>query len=119
MRLARAAVGLTAGRRHAAIVARVRSRPRVRIVLEAIVRGRAVVATRVGGMSELIDDGHTGWLIKLDDPKALADRLIDVLSSCDAATAMGALGSRRAEARNPAAEYSAGIARLADWIASG
>jgi len=90
-----------------------------RIVLEAMARGRAVVATRVGGMAELIDDGHSGWLIKPDDPKALADRLIDVLSSRDEATAMGVVGRRRAEERDPAAEYSAGIARLADWIASG
>jgi glycosyltransferase involved in cell wall biosynthesis len=89
-----------------------------RVVLEAMARARAVVASRVGGLVELVADGCTGWLVDPDDPVALAGRLVQVLSDRDAATAMGVEGRRRALGRDPVGDYDAGIARLAEWIGS-
>src|SRR5207253_11521903 len=88
-----------------------------RIVVEAMARGRAVVASAVGGMAELVDD-DTGRLVPTEDVLALAEALIDVLADRDRAAAMGRVARRRAEARQPVAEYEAGIARLAAWTAS-
>lgn len=50
------------------------------IALEAGASGKPVVATRVGGIPEVIVDGQTGFLVDLDDGVALAGnvaRLID------------------------------------------
>ena len=46
-----------------------------RVVIEAQAIGRPVVASRVGALSDLIDDGKSGILVPPGDPKALADAL--------------------------------------------
>lgn len=52
---------------------------------EAILLGVPVVATSVGGMPELIEDGVSGRLVPRDDPKALAAALTQVLDDRGAA----------------------------------
>ena len=78
--------------------------------------GRPVVASRVGGIVELVVDGRNGRLVAAEDPTALAEALVDVLSDRTRAEAMGTESRRRAVARDPLREYEAGIERMADWI---
>ena len=89
-----------------------------RIVLEAMAAGRAVVATCVGGPTELVTDHENGRLVPPDDPRELAAAITDVIGARSCAETMGAAGRRRAEARDPLAEYEAGIERLSRWVAS-
>lgn len=50
----------------------VKPEPFGRVTVEAMMQGRAVIATNHGGTVELIDDGVTGMLVPPADPKALA-----------------------------------------------
>lgn len=51
-----------------------------RIVIEALCRGRPVVATRAGGIPDLVREGENGLLVPPLDPAALAAALVRVLS---------------------------------------
>jgi glycosyltransferase involved in cell wall biosynthesis len=53
--------------------------PLSRVLLEAMRLGRPIVATRVGGTPEIVDDGVTGLLVAKNDPGALADAVISLL----------------------------------------
>jgi glycosyltransferase involved in cell wall biosynthesis len=50
-------------------------------VAEAMLMGKAVVASDLGGPAELIADGETGMLIAPDDPPALARAILMLLSN--------------------------------------
>jgi len=52
--------------------------------LEAMARGRIVLASDVGGHCELIRDGATGYLFAADDARALADKVGEILAGADA-----------------------------------
>jgi len=58
-------------------------------VLEAFAHGRAVVATRIGGVPELVDDGRTGALFERGDERKLGSRLRELLSDPDRIKEMG------------------------------
>lgn len=49
------------------------------VLLEAAVAGIPVIATRVGGIPEIVIDGETGILVPPEDPSSLASALLDVL----------------------------------------
>ena len=48
-------------------------------IIEAMAMGRAVVSTRVGGPSETICDGQTGFLVAAEDAAAFAERTLELL----------------------------------------
>jgi glycosyltransferase involved in cell wall biosynthesis len=89
-----------------------------RVVLEAMGRERPVVASAVGGIVELVDSGATGLLVPPEDPGALADALVAVLSDLEHARTLGREAGRRARSRDPLVEYELGMARLAEWVAA-
>lgn len=65
--------------------------------IEAMAHGRPVVAFRVGGVPDWLDDGVTGWAVAPGDVAAFADRLGWTLDHPDEAAAMGARGRVRVE----------------------
>jgi glycosyltransferase involved in cell wall biosynthesis len=66
-------------------------------ILEAMASRLPVVATRVGGAEELVDDGATGLLVPPAEPAALADALGRLLAAPARRQAMGAAARRRTE----------------------
>jgi glycosyltransferase involved in cell wall biosynthesis len=68
-----------------------------RIVVEALTRGRAVVAARGGGIPDIIEDGANGLLVSPDDVAALAAGIERVLTDRKLAEQLGATARERAE----------------------
>jgi glycosyltransferase involved in cell wall biosynthesis len=62
------------------------------VLLEALAMGCPVVASRVNGIPELIEDHRTGLLVPARDPRALANAIREVLSNPTTASKMGAEG---------------------------
>lgn len=68
-----------------------------RIVLEAFCRGRAVVAARVGGVPDVVEDGVTGVLVEPDDVEGITAAIVRLLSDRALAERMGAAARGRVE----------------------
>ncbi len=64
-------------------------------VAEALSCEVPVVASNVGGLTELIEDGVCGYLVPPRDPKALADKITDLLDHPDKRRSMGRAGRER------------------------
>jgi len=62
------------------------------IVAQAMAAGKPVVASRVGGIPEMVAEGESGFLVAAGDEQALADRLATLLGSPELCARMGAVG---------------------------
>lgn len=69
------------------------------VTLEALAAGRPVVASRVNGVPELLEEGRTGRLVPPKDAAALSVALREVLSDPDRSAAMAEEGRRLVRAR--------------------
>jgi glycosyltransferase involved in cell wall biosynthesis len=68
-------------------------------LLEAMARGLPTVATRVGGIPEVVAEGETGLLVPPSDPAAMAEALLAVAGDPARGEAMGRAGRARVESR--------------------
>ena len=69
------------------------------VVIEAMASGRPVVATRVGGVADLIDDGITGFIVDVGDIGGAARRVCELLSDPERRARMGRAARAKADAR--------------------
>lgn len=83
--------------------------------LEAMAAGTPVVATAVGGLREIVEDGETGFLVPAQSSLELADRLVRLLTDDHLAQRMGDAARQRAQLFH-AARMTAGYARLYDAV---
>ncbi len=70
-----------------------------RVLLEAMALGKPVVATRVGGIVDVVEDGETGILVRPGDPGDLARAIITLLEDENLARRMGEAGKERVDSR--------------------
>jgi glycosyltransferase involved in cell wall biosynthesis len=68
-------------------------------VVEAFANGLPVIATRLGSLPEIVDEGVTGRLVAAADPTALREAITDLLSDPQRLTAMSIGARRRYESR--------------------
>ena len=69
------------------------------IIAQAMAAGKPVVATRVGGVPEMVNDGESGFLVESEDETALAERMLTLLNDQDLCLRMGARGHELALCR--------------------
>src|SRR5439155_20779416 len=90
-----------------------------RVVVEALLRGRPVVGTRVGGIRDLVRDGENGLLVEPGDAHALAEALSGVLSNAGLAQRLAASARHSAEASHAwAAENDKPLEQLVSQVAA-
>jgi glycosyltransferase involved in cell wall biosynthesis len=78
-------------------------------VLEALACGRGVVATKVGGLEQVVGDWRAGWLVPARDPIALRDALGEALDDPAEADSRGRRGRDHV-----AAQHS--LPAVGDWL---
>ena len=96
--------GVVTGEAKAALLARARvfvsssrREPFANANLEAMAAGRPIVATRVGGNVEMMEDEVSGLLVEPEDPEGLAKATLRLLEDRERAALMGRAAWQRAE----------------------
>jgi len=69
-----------------------------RVAIEAMAYRRAVLASRIGGLAEIVEDSVTGWLIAPNDADAWADAIRRAVTRPELWRTYGEAGRRRMEA---------------------
>lgn len=70
-----------------------------RVLLEAMALGKPVVATRVGGIVDVVKEGESGILVSPGDPVALAKAIVTLLKDEKLTRKMGLAGKERIDER--------------------
>ena len=79
------------------------------MIAEAMACARPVVATRVGGIPEIVEDGVTGYLVARRQPDEAAGKILRLLADPELRHRMGSSGRRAVESRF---NLQANVARL-------
>jgi D-inositol-3-phosphate glycosyltransferase len=67
------------------------------VALEAMAMGRPVIASEVGGLAYLVQDGFNGYHVPSRNPEALAERIYELLSNDECRNALGSNARKYAE----------------------
>jgi glycosyltransferase involved in cell wall biosynthesis len=97
---------------HASVV----GEPFGQVIIEGMAAGKPVVATRGGGVPEIVADGETGLLVPMGDAAAMAAAVARLLADPAAAREMGRRGRRRAAERFAIAGTARGVERVLDRL---
>ena len=87
-------------------------------LLEAMAAGLPSVASSVGGVPEVVENGRTGWLVPPEDGNALASRLTELLLDPALRRAMGVAAHARAAEQFSPERMTAKFAALYDELTS-
>jgi glycosyltransferase involved in cell wall biosynthesis/GT2 family glycosyltransferase len=81
-------------------------------ILEAMAFSKAVIATPAGGVPEMIEPDVNGMLVPMDDARALADALAQIVADPERVRAFGTAGRRMFEMRFMMDRYGRDIAAV-------
>jgi glycosyltransferase involved in cell wall biosynthesis len=99
---------------HASVLAE----PFGRVLVEAMLAGRPVVATDAGGVPEVVTDGETGVLVPPGDAYALGDALTSLRHDASRAAALARSGSAHARLHFSRTAMLAGVRRVLKEVAA-
>jgi len=89
------------------------------VIAQAMAAGRVPVASPVGGIPEMLEDGVTGFLVPAMDWRTLADRLIALLGDIEMARRMGEAARQVAIARHDRRASAARVIEICSALAAG
>jgi glycosyltransferase involved in cell wall biosynthesis len=81
-------------------------------LLDAMACARPIVATRAGGIPEVVEDGVTGVLVPPRDHRAMADAIVALIEDRERCASMGGAGLARVNARFTVERMVAGTAAV-------
>ena len=87
------------------------------VLVEAMLASRPIVASNVAGSNEVVADGETGFLVPVRNPRALADKTIELLGDPQLRARMGAAGLKRARTLFSEDRYVREVANLYEELA--
>jgi glycosyltransferase involved in cell wall biosynthesis len=87
-----------------------------RPVIEAGAMAKPVVASRIGGVAEVVQDGVTGLLVEPNNPGQLADALVRVLQDRELASRLGEGGYAQAREKFDAKRNAAATVAVYDAL---
>jgi glycosyltransferase involved in cell wall biosynthesis len=84
-------------------------------IIEAMASGLPVIATNVGGVIDIVEVGHTGFLNKPDDLNGMANNIITLMSNRSVRESMGSAARKRVEKHF---ELSSSVDQMTDLLKS-
>ncbi len=101
------------------LVSASRAEPFGRVLIEAMAMGKPVVATRAGGVPEIVDEGRTGLLVDPASSPQLAQAICRLLQDPDLRRRLGNDGQRRAKKRFSAEQHAREMGRVFGQVGKG
>ena len=86
------------------------------LILVAMAAGKPVVASRLGGMMDIVADGETGLLFEAGNSADFAGKLAGLLDSADLRSTMGEAARKRQQQLFSAKAFSETVQRLLEDI---
>ena len=85
-------------------------------VIEGMAAGKPVVATRAGGVLDIIENGVNGYLVPCRDPEKLAETIVKILSEKDQAKRIGTNARKRVSEKFTLKQQISSLQQLYDTI---
>lgn len=87
--------------------------------VEALSKGKIIIASRIGGLPDLVDEQETGFLVQANDPDDLADAILHLLQNPSLLSTMGGPARAKYERSFSKPAYTAALLASYDRIIRG
>jgi len=87
-----------------------------RVILEAMLMAKPVVACDTTGSSELVVDGQTGFLVPVKKPEIMADAILKLIASADLRKKFGQNGKTMVLERFSIGSYISGVSKIFEEV---